>query len=279
MSEGRVAILSPRPVLLPTPPRPFSARTSPRPTPRLCSTARSRAWDPHRLPEHGLPRPSPPASPLCTSSPLPLGGRGAGEGEATEQPCTRCALREARPGVGARGPRGPQGPDGGGVSVSARSQVAVGPTLLRSPCWPAGGATSPHGSVPSSLRPSVSRRPRVPTWTIRGSPSHSSGCPLPFRRARPWHPGGTGLPGLAWGSAFLSGDSPPLPGHSGGGSALPSTGCHAGTRPCTCAQEGGGPPIPLTTAELLCTRHPGPPRAHPSPRPIHLGLGIALYLR
>lgn len=174
-----------------------------------------------------------------------------------------------------------RGPDGGGVSVSARSQVAVGPTLLRSPCWPAGGATSPHGSVPSSLRPSVSRRLRVPTWTIRGSPSHSSGCPLPFRTARPWHPGGTGLPGLAWGSAFLSGDSPPLPGHSGGGSALPSTGFRAGTRPCTCAQEGGDPPasIPLTTAEFLCTRHPGPPRAHPSPRPIHLGLGIALYLR
>ena len=68
----------------------------------------------------------------------------------------------------------------------------------------------------------------------------------------------------------------PLPGHSGGGSALPSTGCRAGTRPCACAQEGGDPPpVPLTTAELLCARHPGPPGAHLPPRPIHLGLGTS----
>lgn len=42
-----------------------------------------------------------------------------------------------------------RGPGGGGGSLGP--QAAVDPTLLRSPCWPAGGATSPHGSVPSSL--------------------------------------------------------------------------------------------------------------------------------
>ena len=71
--------------------------------------------------------------------------------------------------------------------------------------------------------------PQQPRWPLpagcgfpRGrqyveTPPHSSGCPLPFRPARPWHPGGTGLPGLARGSAFLYDDSPALAGHSGWG--------------------------------------------------------------
>ena len=70
----------------------------------------------------------------------------------------------------------------------------------------------------------------------------------------------------------------PLPGHSGGGSALPSTGCRAGTRPCACAQEGGDPPprstdhcrAPVRTA-------PGTPRSPPSPQADSPGAGDQLY--
>lgn len=81
--------------------------------------------------------------------------------------------------------------------------------LLRSRCSP-GGPAGPDSSAP----PAASGSP-LPVG--RGFPRgrqyvetrpHSSGCPLPFRRARPWHPRGTGLPALALGSAFLSGDSP-----------------------------------------------------------------------
>lgn len=80
---------------------------------------------------------------------------------------------------------------------------------LRSRCSP-GGPAGPDSSVPpaasGSLLPAGCGFPRGRQY-VETRP-HSSGCPLPFRRARPWHPRGTGLPALALGSAFLSSDSP-----------------------------------------------------------------------
>lgn len=107
----------------------------------------------------------------------------------------------------------------------------------RSPCWLTGRAPPRRPCRPSSLRPSASQRLRVPTWTICGNPPHSSGCPLPFRLPWPWHPGGTSLPGLPWGSTFLSGDSPPTSHtqHSRAGSGLPPAG-----RPMPDSPGGGG---------------------------------------
>ena len=73
--------------------------------------------------------------------PLVLGEAGAvGAHEATSPVCLSICLKAH---TAYRGPGG-----GGG---SSRPQAAVDPTLLRSLCRPAGGATSPHGSVPSSL--------------------------------------------------------------------------------------------------------------------------------
>lgn len=112
---------------------------------------------------------------------------------------------------------------GGDWTPSSREAEPLS-LLISGPRGRAPAQTTDH---PSSLRPSASRRLRVPTWTICGNPLHSSGCPLPFRLPRPWHPGGTSLPGLPRGSTFLPGDSPPTPHtqHSRAGSGLPPAGC------------------------------------------------------
>lgn len=87
---------------------------------------------------------------------------------------------------------------------------------------------------------------------------------------------GAGLPGLALGSAFLSGDSspptPPPPRHSRGGSALPPAGCHSGQQtPCCPPRREVTNPTDQPTAPVPAV--PGAPRPHLPPRPLPSGLG------
>lgn len=103
------------------------------------------------------------------------------------------------------------------------------------------------------------------------APPHSSGCPLPFRLPRPWHPGGTSLPGLPRGSTFLSSDSPPTP-HthpSRGGSVLPPTGCHSGHQMSDYSSGREGPPTPRTSPHLhaCCTWDPTHPHCSKTASP------------
>lgn len=126
--------------------------------------------------------------------------------------------------------------------------------------------------------------PQQPRWPLpagcgfpRGrqyveTPPHSSGCPLPFRPARPWHPGGTGLPGLARGSAFLYDDSPALPVTRVGGRAGEgwlSTALHWQTPQG--AQQGE--PWLLTTVDCPAHSPPAAPESPPSSQATSPGAG------
>lgn len=205
----------------------------------------------------------------CISPPHPPDPRAGQKGKRSPR---------GAPSAGARGPAAAGDPGEGGGCPRGHQSLELGwegtdPTLLRGSCWPAGGATSPHGSVPGSPGrplPAGGGFPRGRQYVE--TPPHSAGCPLPFRLARPWHPGGTGLPGPGWGSAFLSGDSPP-PARSLQGRL--STALHwmpLGTAdPCTSAQEKATP-APLSTAELL-SRRTWAQRSHLPPGLLHLGWG------